>query len=136
MNGGRITRKRNKFKSVVVACIILICFQLLYFLTNSTETSTEYNDSNVFNMVPSVFHKFLTPRPRNISNTTGNASIATYKQHLTIPEIKHNIAQYNLQQTLYNEDIFGPLQNDSIVVVVQVRNISNFYFSLLTMCYI
>jgi hypothetical protein len=53
-------------------------------------------------------------------NGTAGANTAYNKWTLNISDIKRNIAQYNLQQTVYNEDIFGPLQNDSVVIVIQV----------------
>lgn len=40
----------------------------------------------------------------------------------SIEDIKRNIARYNEHQTIVNEDIFGPLQNDSVIVVVQVSD--------------
>lgn len=37
-------------------------------------------------------------------------------------QIKQQILQYNKLQTILNENKFDPLQNDSIVIVVQVHN--------------
>jgi alpha-1,6-mannosyl-glycoprotein beta-1,2-N-acetylglucosaminyltransferase len=39
---------------------------------------------------------------------------------LTIAEILRNIHKYNLEQTVHNEDIFGPIQNDTLIIVIQV----------------
>lgn len=39
---------------------------------------------------------------------------------MNISEIVKNIARYNMQQTVINEDIFGPLQNNSVIIVIQV----------------
>lgn len=84
-------------------------------------------------MVPAVFHKFLTPRPRNTSHLNGSLINTAYRPSLNISEIKKVIAQYNLQQTLYNEDIFGPLQNDSVIIVVQVSgDLQNNYCEITT----
>lgn len=44
----------------------------------------------------------------------------SYTKKLTIDEIKYNIKKYNLAQTVYNEDLFGTVQNDTIIIVVQV----------------
>lgn len=41
---------------------------------------------------------------------------------LNISEIKRQIAHYNDIQFVYNEEKFGPLQNDSVVIVVQVSS--------------
>lgn len=38
-----------------------------------------------------------------------------------ISEIVQNIERYNELQSVLNEDVFGPLQNDSLVIVVQVH---------------
>lgn len=35
-------------------------------------------------------------------------------------EIQRMITKYNEIQMVYNEDAFGPLQNDSVIVVIQV----------------
>lgn len=35
-------------------------------------------------------------------------------------EILRNIYKYNMAQTIINEDIFGPIQNDTIIIVIQV----------------
>lgn len=130
MNGGRslIGRRRGNvwIRSGVMVFIVLFVWMQLTFLSvgDSSDSNSSYNDSNaaILSMVPSVLHKFLTPRPRNSTQSQNRSSNsnALYRVPLSIPFIKRNIAQYNLQQTVYNEDIFGPLQNDSVVIVVQV----------------
>ncbi|KAK9723180.1 N-acetylglucosaminyltransferase II (MGAT2) [Popillia japonica] len=104
------------------ACNIMSAGRSL--LTRRRGNVWEYtNESNaIFNMVPSVLHKFLTPRPRNTTHSNGTVINTAYKPILNITEIKKVIAQYNLQQTVHNEDIFGPLQNDSVIIVVQVHD--------------
>lgn len=88
--------------------------------------SIEGNDSTaaVFSMVPKVLHKFLTPKPRS-----ANATLEKLKQRLSgnalnITEIKMNIDRYNEVQYIHNEDLFGPLQNDSLIIVVQVWSLA------------
>ncbi|KAG5899452.1 hypothetical protein JTB14_015305 [Gonioctena quinquepunctata] len=75
-------------------------------------------------MVPAVLHKFLSPKPRNVSLNGGNGSYNNfvYTNMPNISEMKRNIAQYNLQQVVHNENIFEPLQNDSIVIVIQTHD--------------
>lgn len=131
MNGGRslIGRRRGNvwIRSGIMVFIVLFVWMQLTFLSvgDSSDTNNNYNDSNaaILSMVPSVLHKFLTPRPRNstLSQNRSSNSNALYRISRSIPDIKRNIAQYNLQQTVYNADIFGPLQNDSVIIVVQVR---------------
>jgi alpha-1,6-mannosyl-glycoprotein beta-1,2-N-acetylglucosaminyltransferase len=79
-----------------------------------------------------VLHKFLTPKPRNNSHAVGatNASdaaaagqngAANGRASLNISEIRRNIERYNDMQQVLNEELFGPVQNDSLIIVVQVR---------------
>lgn len=41
-----------------------------------------------------------------------------------VEEIKRQIYRYNDQQSILNEETYGPLLNDSVIIVVQV----SFYF--------
>ncbi|XP_044257044.1 alpha-1,6-mannosyl-glycoprotein 2-beta-N-acetylglucosaminyltransferase isoform X4 [Tribolium madens] len=115
---------------LIIFIVIFISLQINFLsYRGSNDSNSELNDSNaaILSMVPAVLHKFLTPRPRNVSNSLGlngttGANSAYSKGTLNISDIKRNIAQYNLQQTVYNEDIFGPLQNDSVVIVIQIHD--------------
>lgn len=81
------------------------------------------NDSTqaILSMVPQVLHKFLTSHPRNISHRFSVSNISDEVLHPSIEEIKNSIRRYNLAQTVLNEEIFGPIQNDTIVIVIQVH---------------
>ncbi|XP_075221975.1 alpha-1,6-mannosyl-glycoprotein 2-beta-N-acetylglucosaminyltransferase isoform X2 [Lycorma delicatula] len=81
------------------------------------------NDSSaaILSMVPQVLHKFLTTRPRNITHHGNGSTIGSDVHHLTVDDIRQNIERYNLAQIIHNEDLFGPLQNDSLIIVVQVH---------------
>ncbi|XP_023721955.1 alpha-1,6-mannosyl-glycoprotein 2-beta-N-acetylglucosaminyltransferase isoform X1 [Cryptotermes secundus] len=87
----------------------------------------EGNDSTaaILSMVPQVLHKFLTPKPRNSSHAVGatNASdtAASGRAPFNISEIRRNIERYNDMQQVLNEELFGPVQNDSLIIVVQVH---------------
>lgn len=82
-------------------------------------------------MVPPIYRKFLIPAKRNQTSsssssgaangngTTQNNSNDNTQTH-NIDEIRRNIARYNELQSILNEDLFGPLQNDSVIIVVQV----------------
>lgn len=133
MSGGRslLGRRRGNtwLRTGLILFIVMFLWLQLNFLSfrNSSESNQEVNYSNaaILSMIPSVLHKFLTPKPRNVSqtlNSNGSAAsnLANYKIPLNISEIRKNIAHYNQLQTVYNEDIFGPLQNDSVVIVIQV----------------
>lgn len=130
MSAGRslLTRRRGNVwvRSGIILLVVFFIWVQMNFLTftNTSVQNQEYtNESNaIFNMVPSVLHKFLTPRPRNTTHSNGTVINTAYKPILNITEIKKVIAQYNLQQTVHNEDIFGPLQNDSVIIVVQVSS--------------
>ncbi|XP_026677949.1 alpha-1,6-mannosyl-glycoprotein 2-beta-N-acetylglucosaminyltransferase [Diaphorina citri] len=73
--------------------------------------STSAGDANtvVLSMVPQGLHKFLTTRPHNATSVN-----STW-------EIQRQIERYNSMQTIHNEDLFGPLRNDSLVIIVQVH---------------
>lgn len=68
-----------------------------------------------------MLHKFLTSKPRNTTKlVNGTLTNNTELRGLTIPEILKSIKRYNDAQTINNEDIFGPVQNDTIIIVIQV----------------
>ncbi|XP_071054481.1 alpha-1,6-mannosyl-glycoprotein 2-beta-N-acetylglucosaminyltransferase isoform X2 [Onthophagus taurus] len=118
-------RKSNMWirSGVAVFVVFFVWLQLNFLSYSGSADTADLNESaTIFSMVPSVLHKFLTPRPRNVSNINGSATNATYRTSLNITEIKKFIAQCNLQQTIYNEDLFGPLQNDSVIIIVQVHD--------------
>ncbi|EEB09878.1 alpha-1,6-mannosyl-glycoprotein beta-1,2-N-acetylglucosaminyltransferase, putative [Pediculus humanus corporis] len=76
------------------------------------DTSVE-NDSLSF--VPSDIQKYLKVRPRSDNSTSNGKNI------LSVSDIKAEIERYNGRQYVHNEDIFGPLQNDSLIIIVHVR---------------
>lgn len=91
------------------------------------------NDSSaaILSMVPPMYHKyFVTKSPfhvnQSVNQTSTNGSTAAVTAYiersrpLTIDEMRRNIARYNDLQTVLNEDLFGPLQSDSVIIVVQV----------------
>lgn len=123
----RRQRSFSWFRGGIIVFIVFFIWLELNFLTygNSVSNYQEINDSNaaIYSMVPAVLHKFLTPRPKNGTNGmngtyTGDAAYRPISPNIS--DIKKNLAQYNLQQVVYNEDIFGPLLNDSVVIVIQV----------------
>lgn len=124
---GRRRGSSTRWRTGLLIFLGLFVWVQLNFLSfrDTNDSSPEFNDSNaaILSMVPAVLHKFLTPKPRNRTGVGANGTVMNsmeYKVPLNISEIKRNIALYNSQQTVYNEDIFGPLQNDSIVIVIQV----------------
>lgn len=52
-------------------------------------------------------------------NSTGNQMVEYYHPP-NITEIRRLIAKHNELQLVLNEYVFGPLQNDSVIIVVQV----------------
>ncbi|XP_067012425.1 alpha-1,6-mannosyl-glycoprotein 2-beta-N-acetylglucosaminyltransferase isoform X2 [Anabrus simplex] len=95
--------------------------------TSVGSEAPEGNDSTaaILSMVPQVLHKFLTPRPRNNTAGSGSTNASTDSTGAlptaNISEIRRNIERYNELQTVLNEDIFGPVQNDSLLIVVQIH---------------
>ncbi|XP_050556507.1 alpha-1,6-mannosyl-glycoprotein 2-beta-N-acetylglucosaminyltransferase isoform X2 [Spodoptera frugiperda] len=80
-------------------------------LMNANDTSEQ-----VLALVPPELHKYLTVHPRNNSgNTTDRIAVKN------ITEIKQAIKRYNDAQTIYNEDIFGAVQNDTVIIAIQVH---------------
>ncbi|XP_017008871.2 alpha-1,6-mannosyl-glycoprotein 2-beta-N-acetylglucosaminyltransferase isoform X1 [Drosophila takahashii] len=105
---------------------------------------TNDSDDAILAMVPATLHKYLTPHSRNhttsaaggggvlsaaalLLNTSssGAATATTISFDVyhppNITEIKRQIVRYNDMQMVLNEDVFGPLQNDSVIIVVQVH---------------
>lgn len=104
----------------------------------------QVNDSAaaILQHVPINLHKFLTGRQKN--QTTGeqesridfttatktffisaDAQNGTRSERPGVPsieEIKRQITRYNDQQSILNEETFGPLLNDSVIIVVQVSS--------------
>lgn len=88
------------------------------------------NDSTaaILSMVPPVYRKYLTTKNRNHTASAGNGSTNStaqngqpaQNQQPSIDEMQRNIARYNELQSVLNEDLFGPLQNDSVIIVIQV----------------
>lgn len=54
------------------------------------------------------------------NNTNSHNSGTEFIRAINISEIKLMITRYNDAQMVLNEDIYGPLQNDSVIIVVQV----------------
>ncbi|KAL4702467.1 hypothetical protein ACJJTC_005123, partial [Scirpophaga incertulas] len=118
---------RIKYASVVRVLLILGLFCLWVQVMLSASSGTIYRDSEelmninetseqVLALVPPELHKYLTVHPKNASaNSTERAGA----KNLT--DIQRAIERYNEAQTIHNEDIFGPVQNDTIIIVVQVH---------------
>nr|CAD7444976.1 unnamed protein product [Timema bartmani] len=122
------------------AAILSMVPQMLHkFLTpkprNSTQVfvilSPEAPDNQTMQQHPgtcllSSAPKLLTIKPCNTTQPSANATDAQNQNGsgrplLNISDIKRNIERYNDLQTVLNEDVFGPVQNDSLVIVVQVH---------------
>lgn len=109
--------------SLVAFVVVFVWVQLAFPSLNTPTPATEVNDSTaaLLSMVPAVLHKFLSPMPKNFtSNLNGYSKSSAHQSILSVPEIQRIIAQYNLQQSIINENLFEALSNDSIVIVVQV----------------
>jgi alpha-1,6-mannosyl-glycoprotein beta-1,2-N-acetylglucosaminyltransferase len=84
------------------------------------------NDS-MLQLVPQHLHKYLVALPQrdrpHQAILPGNSSehIATAISP-NVSEIRRLIDHQNSKQVVLNEDVYGPLQNDSLVIVIQVCN--------------
>lgn len=110
-----------------LAFSLFFVFGLAGYREHSMELA---NDSSaaILQMVPVVYRKFLTMKPRNQTNVNKTLNGTNEGQNhpaailSNVEEILRNIARYNELQSVLNEDLFGPLQNDSVIIVVQVIN--------------
>ncbi|XP_031625015.1 alpha-1,6-mannosyl-glycoprotein 2-beta-N-acetylglucosaminyltransferase-like isoform X2 [Contarinia nasturtii] len=134
-NTGALARKRNSFylRAFLVICLVLFAVLQLH-LINSPDYREQHsinelaNDSSaaILQMVPVVYRKFLTMKPRNQTNNNKSLNGTNEgRNHPTVlshvEEILRNIARYNELQSVLNEDLFGPLANDSVIIVIQVH---------------
>ncbi|XP_075147701.1 alpha-1,6-mannosyl-glycoprotein 2-beta-N-acetylglucosaminyltransferase isoform X1 [Haematobia irritans] len=139
-NTGTLHRKRNTYylRGIIVITLVIFLFLQLHAF-NFPESrdpllAEPTNDSvdAILSMVPSVLHKFLTPKTRNQTlaanlhngsalNGGGSVSFLDLYHPPNISEIKRQIAKYNDMQLVLNEYTFGPLQNDSVIIVIQVH---------------
>uniref|UniRef100_A0A1I8MWX5 Uncharacterized protein n=1 Tax=Musca domestica TaxID=7370 RepID=A0A1I8MWX5_MUSDO len=136
---------------IVITLVIFLFLQLHAFnfpesrdplLTEPTNDSVDA----ILSMVPSVLHKFLQPKTRNqtlaaslhqngtlingmlagggvggVGGGGGLVSFVDLYHPPNISEIKRQIAKYNDMQLVLNEYTFGPLQNDSVIIVIQIQ---------------
>ncbi|XP_062527003.1 alpha-1,6-mannosyl-glycoprotein 2-beta-N-acetylglucosaminyltransferase isoform X1 [Bombyx mori] len=80
-------------------------------LMNSNDTSEQ-----VLALVPPELHKYLTVHPKNSSVNSTERAVS---KNLT--EIRKAIQRSNEAQYIHNEDIYGPVQNDTIIIAIQVH---------------
>ncbi|XP_013163391.1 PREDICTED: uncharacterized protein LOC106114661 isoform X2 [Papilio xuthus] len=118
---------RLKYASVlrVVVILGLLCLWIQIMLSASNgvidrdgDELMNLNDTSeqVLALVPPELHKYLTVHNKNITvNSTEKANPKN------VSDIRRAIHRYNEAQTIYNEDIFGPVQNDTIIIAIQVH---------------
>uniref|UniRef100_A0AAG5CSH1 Alpha-1,6-mannosyl-glycoprotein 2-beta-N-acetylglucosaminyltransferase n=1 Tax=Anopheles atroparvus TaxID=41427 RepID=A0AAG5CSH1_ANOAO len=127
-NTGALSRRRHTLyiRSAIIVFILFAFLQFHVINYDSSETgsndSTNYSTAAILQMVPPVFHKYLTGKPRNSTHGQNGTHVgAEGPRTVNISEILRMIQRYNEFQTVLNEDIYGPLQNDSVIIVVQVH---------------
>ncbi|XP_055852493.1 alpha-1,6-mannosyl-glycoprotein 2-beta-N-acetylglucosaminyltransferase isoform X1 [Episyrphus balteatus] len=136
-NTGSMYRRRNAYciRATITIFVLFILLQIhvsYYSESRDPIVGEPTNDSTaaILSMVPSVFHKFLKVKTRNqtvtavdlLANHNGTQNLYLEVYHPpNITEIKRMIAKYNELQIVLNEDTFGPLQNDSVIIVIQVH---------------
>uniref|UniRef100_A0A1Q3FZE9 Alpha-1,6-mannosyl-glycoprotein 2-beta-N-acetylglucosaminyltransferase n=1 Tax=Culex tarsalis TaxID=7177 RepID=A0A1Q3FZE9_CULTA len=129
-NTGALSRRRHTLY-IRSAIIIFILFAFLQFHVINYDSNdsgpadtTNYSTAAILHMVPPVFHKYLTSKTRNGTHGQNGTHVGPNEgaqRSANISEILRMIHRYNELQTILNEDIFGPLQNDSVIIVVQVH---------------
>lgn len=130
-NTGALSRRRHTLyiRSAIIVFILFAFLQFHVINYDSNESgpadTANYSTAAILQMVPPVFHKYLTSKTRNGTlgqNGTHVGGLGDSAQRsANISEILRMINRYNELQTILNEDIFGPLQNDSVIIVVQVH---------------
>lgn len=107
-------------------CCSLFVSIIADYREHSINELTNDSSAAILQMVPMVYRKFLTMKPRNQTafnnkNSSTNDGQRGFSTHsASVDEMLRNIARYNELQSVLNEDLFGPLQNDSVIIVVQV----------------
>ncbi|XP_068627188.1 alpha-1,6-mannosyl-glycoprotein 2-beta-N-acetylglucosaminyltransferase isoform X5 [Battus philenor] len=118
---------RLKYASVLRVVVILVplCLWVQVMLSASSgvidrdgEELMNSNDTSdqVLALVPPELHKYLTIHSKNF---TGNGTERSSPKNVS--DIRRAIQRHNDAQTIYNEDIFGPVQNDTIIIAIQVH---------------
>lgn len=118
---------RLKYASVVRVVVILGLFCLWLQIMLSASGGGMYRDGEelmnsndtseqVLALVPPELHKYLTVHPKNSSVNSTERAVS---KNLT--EIRKAIQRSNEAQYIYNEDIYGPVQNDTIIIAIQVH---------------
>ncbi|XP_034839008.1 alpha-1,6-mannosyl-glycoprotein 2-beta-N-acetylglucosaminyltransferase [Maniola hyperantus] len=118
---------RLKYASILRVLVILGLFclwvQIMLSATNGamekdSEELMNTNDTSeqVLALVPPELHKYLTVHPRN---ATANSTERYGPKNVS--DILRAIQRVNEAQTIYNEDIFGPVQNDTVIIAIQVH---------------
>ncbi|XP_049529469.1 alpha-1,6-mannosyl-glycoprotein 2-beta-N-acetylglucosaminyltransferase isoform X1 [Anopheles darlingi] len=127
-NTGALARRRHTLyiRSAIIVFILFAFLQFHVINYDSSDSgpsdSTNYSTAAILQMVPPVFHKYLTGKSRNATHAqNGTLFSAEGPRPANISEILRMIHRYNELQTVLNEDIYGPLQNDSVIIVVQVH---------------
>ncbi|XP_055593160.1 alpha-1,6-mannosyl-glycoprotein 2-beta-N-acetylglucosaminyltransferase isoform X3 [Uranotaenia lowii] len=137
-NTGALSRRRHTLyiRSAIIVFILFafLQFQVINYDSNDSgpADTTNYSTAAILQMVPPVFHKYLTSKTRNatygqngthggLPGAAGGSGSDGSARAANISEILRMIHRYNELQTVLNEDIFGPLQNDSVIIVVQVH---------------
>ncbi|XP_048002840.1 alpha-1,6-mannosyl-glycoprotein 2-beta-N-acetylglucosaminyltransferase isoform X5 [Leguminivora glycinivorella] len=104
----------------VLVILGLFCVWLQIMVSSGLERDGEElmngNDTSeqVLALVPQELHKYLTVHPKN--NTANTTDLPK-----NITEIRRAIKRYNDAQTIYNEDIYGPVLNDTVIIAIQVH---------------
>ncbi|XP_053682426.1 alpha-1,6-mannosyl-glycoprotein 2-beta-N-acetylglucosaminyltransferase [Sabethes cyaneus] len=129
-NTGALSRRRHALyiRSAIIVFILFAFLQFHVINYDSNESgpsdNANYSTAAILQMVPPVFHKYLTSKSRNATHGQNGTQLGMGDGTLrsaNISEILRMIHRYNELQTILNEDIFGPLQNDSVIIVVQVH---------------
>lgn len=113
----------SKFFFKFIKFFINLKFLFVADIHNQPLPETNYSNAAIISMVPPVFRKYLTTKAKNITRNFNNSQ-NYYNEINHLPdlnEIKNQIWRYNEAQSILNEEQFGPLQNNSVIIVIQVH---------------
>lgn len=84
--------------------------------SNSRPHRLQHENLKDIRQLQKEFHNFTDVTGQPSENVTSAASPV----RLSIEEIRRKVAESNDKQIILNADLFGALQNDSVIIVVQV----------------
>nr|XP_018902859.1 PREDICTED: alpha-1,6-mannosyl-glycoprotein 2-beta-N-acetylglucosaminyltransferase-like isoform X1 [Bemisia tabaci] len=125
------------FRPLLLPSVCVLFFLLhLYFLHTATLKSDDeaYLTGNDAVQYPTSVFNMISPKLQNylIGTLSDIRTNSIPKVLMTSYDIQESIKKYNELQIVENQNVFGPLHNDSLVLVIQVHNRIQYLRHLIT----